>query len=324
MPAIRTTQLPAGFILASTLLPHDAPGAPALFEKTTNTKTKNSPLSQGSTDEEEAACVAANARLLILRTGAKKLHYLGLAANYADIHDMFQPESGDLPREESKLIRQFIGAKQRDKYNLDDLRHRAICTCVYTDPGPLDAYFASAAQFWDEYGYLCDFPNGMDDVLDTKRTLRKIHKRFLRLSATVRLQLAQRTMRSLDIRNPFPLLNDRHVAFDLEVWERIATYKHISIEALAPSLDCDVITVRLHNRYRTKPSSIKCQELYCKHMFLVCFLVSVSLKSGPSEELWILDIESFVAAAKIEAREKTSLQPVSLGRFYGVHDTVFN
>ena len=91
-----------------------------------------------------------------------------------------------------------------------------VSTCVYTDPGPLDAYFASAARFWDEYGYLCDFPDGMDDLLATKRVLRKIHKCFLRLPATVQLQLTQRAMRVLDIRNPFPLLDDRRVAFDLE------------------------------------------------------------------------------------------------------------
>ena len=92
----------------------------------------------------------------------------------------------------------------------------AVSTCVYTDPAPLDAYFASAASFWDEYGYLCDFADGMDDLLATKRALRKIHKQFLKLPARVRLQLAKRTMRVLDIRNPFPLLDDRRVAFDLE------------------------------------------------------------------------------------------------------------
>ncbi|KAJ6451136.1 hypothetical protein C8R45DRAFT_946352 [Mycena sanguinolenta] len=111
-------------------------------------------------------------------------------------------------------------------------------------------------------------------------------------------------------RNPVPL-DDRRVAFDLEVRERITGYKHISIEALVPSLECDVITVRLHDRYCTMPSSVKCQELYCKRMFLVCFLVSVMLKSGPPEELWLSDIEYFVTAAKIEARVKKT--------FPGIH-----
>ncbi|KAJ6467713.1 hypothetical protein C8R45DRAFT_1105826, partial [Mycena sanguinolenta] len=82
-------------------------------------------------------------------------------------------------------------------------------------------------------------------------------------------------------RNPVPL-DDRCVAFDLEVWERITGYKHISIEALVPSLECDVITVCLHDRYCTMPSSVKCQELYCK------------------QELWLSDIEYFVTAANIE------------------------
>ncbi|KAJ6470904.1 hypothetical protein C8R45DRAFT_937065 [Mycena sanguinolenta] len=122
-------------------------------------------------------------------------------------------------------------------------------------------------------------------------------------------------------RNPVPL-DDRRVAFDLEVRERITGYKHISIEALVPSLECDVITVRLHDRYCTMPSSVKCQELYCKRMFLVCFLVSVILKSGPPEELWLSDIEYFVTAAKIEAREKkTSCSQYRLVEWGTRHDS---
>ncbi|KAJ6470354.1 hypothetical protein C8R45DRAFT_937266 [Mycena sanguinolenta] len=315
MPATRTTEHPARFILASALLARDARGAPALSEETAEMETGGAPASQGSTDEEEAARAAANARVCAVREEyladpmhrGKKLHYFRSATDYAEIHDKFEPDSGDLPRQESKLIQAFIGAKQRHEYRLDELRHRAISTCFYTDPAPLDTYFAFATAFWDEYGSLCDFADSMDELLATKRALRKIHKSFWKLDRKVRLQLARRKMRVLEIKNPFPLLDDRRVAFALEVQERIAAYKHLSIEALDASLEFNALSVRLHNRYRNKPFSTKGQKLYCE------------------QELWISDMESFVSAAKIQAREKkTSLQGISATGFYGGYDTVFN
>ncbi|KAJ6505117.1 hypothetical protein C8R45DRAFT_1090866 [Mycena sanguinolenta] len=274
MPATRTTEHPTRFILASAHLARNARGAPALSEETAETETGGAPASQGSTDEEEAARAAANARVCAAREEyfadpmhrGKKLHYF-----CSEIHDKFEPDSGDLPRQESKLIQAFIGAKQRHEYRLDELRHRAISTCFDTDPAPLDTYFMSAAAFWDEYGSLCDFADSMDELLATKHALRKIHKSFWKLDRKVRLQLARHKMRVLEIKNPFPLLDNRHVTFALEVQECIAAYEHLSIEALDASLEFDTLSVHLHNRYRNKPLSTKGQKLYCECMFCASF-----------------------------------------------------
>ncbi|KAJ6473777.1 hypothetical protein C8R45DRAFT_935894 [Mycena sanguinolenta] len=317
MPATRTTEHPARSILASALLARTTRVAHPRFLRRRQKRRLEAPQPLKIQRTRRRPRVPPPMPVSALRGKnivfadpmhrGKKLHYFCSAADYAEIHDKFEPDSGDLPRQESKLIQVFIGGKQRHEYRLDELRHRAISTCFYTNPAPLDTYFASTAAFWDEYGSLCDFADSMDELLATKRALREIHKSFWKLDRKVRLQLARRKMRVLEIKNPFPLLDDRRVAFALEVRERITAYEHLSIEALDASVEFDALSVRLHNRYRNKPFSTKGQKLYCE------------------QELWISDMESFVSAAKIQAREKkTSLQGISATGFYGGYDTVFN
>ncbi|KAJ7900624.1 hypothetical protein B0H14DRAFT_3423235 [Mycena olivaceomarginata] len=206
---------------------------------------------------------------------SKALEYQYLAADYAERFEFGVYEA-------DAAVNRYIAARTRREFVMDQLRHAAVSCCPFDSGGSLEEYYDAAAAFHRDFGRAYQAEDGLDDVLATKRKLRRIYKGLMLLETEEQAELVAQETYRFSVKNPFPAHDPRRMRVDTKLRELLALCNEWSPKKLPSTLHVATLTVALHNMWSADPLSKDCIKRYCY------------------QQMWAADIKALMAGAARE------------------------
>ncbi|KAJ7718391.1 hypothetical protein B0H14DRAFT_3521701 [Mycena olivaceomarginata] len=138
--------------------------------------------------------------------------------------------------EADAAVNRYIAARTRREFVMDQLRHAAVSCCPFDSGGSLEEYYDAAAAFHRDFGRAYQAEDGLDDVLATKRKLRRIYKGLMLLETEEQAELVAQETYRFSVKNPFPAHDPRRMRVDTKLRELLALCNEWSPKKLPSTL----------------------------------------------------------------------------------------